>query len=56
MIGRNLGRQRRQLNAGRKKGRVREKPWILCLRWTLVRISSKPLPCGDIQINGDGLN
>ena len=44
-----------RLNAGKKKGGVREKPWS-SQRQMLGTLASKPLSCGDTQINRNGLN
>ena len=43
---------------GRRTERaLMEKLWFSCLRQALVRIfPSKPWPCGDIEIVGNGLN
>ena len=44
-----------KLNAGRKLGRVRDKP-CSPLETDTGNLPGKPQPYSDTQINGDGLN
>ena len=44
------------MNAERKKGGVREKPWSFHQSQMLENSPGKPLPCVDAQINGNRLN
>ena len=45
-----------EMNAGRKKGRVRETPWSHKREILVTTLAGKPQPCGDTQLNRNRLN